>query len=386
MKLGLYVHVPFCLQKCTYCDFSTTAWKDESEALKYMDLVRKELLWAAQHFPTRDLHSIYFGGGTPSLLPPSAISDFFEDLKGAGFSLQLLSEVTLEINPGTITESNLLRLLDSGVSRFSVGAQTFQDQLLKPLGREHSVAETMETLSLLSKHSLNFTLDLLYGLPEQSLADLREDLALIKSIRPPHVSTYNLTLPEKHPLQRGRASDDEQVDMYFAIVEELGELGLRPYEISNLAKPGFESQHNKIYWQDGAYWGLGLSSHSYSPTRGAWGTRFWNTPTYASYGKWVESLGPDVSFDFAYTKERREDLTKGQSVVDFVHTSLRQVQGLSMTAFEDKFGAGSLGPFQREVESLMEDGLLQTSVDRMALTPRGRMLLNTVLQRLFAAG
>jgi oxygen-independent coproporphyrinogen-3 oxidase len=386
MKLGLYVHVPFCLQKCTYCDFSTTSWKGNSEALKYMELVTQELRWAVQHFPARELHSIYFGGGTPSLLPPSAIFKFREDLKDAGLSLQLLSEVTLEINPGTVTEEILRIWIDAGVNRFSVGAQTFQENLLKPLGREHSVADTLETLSFLSRHSLNFTLDVLYGLPGQRLPDLLADLDIVKSFRPPHVSTYNLTIPDRHPLQPGRAADDEQVDMYFAITEELEHIGVKPYEISNLAKEGWESKHNRIYWEDGSYWGLGLSSHSYNPSRGPWGTRFWNPHSFAAYSKWVGTLYPSLSFESAYPESRREDLTKGQSIIDFVHTSLRQVKGMSEEAFEKKYSPLSMNPLRDHFASLAEDGLIQTSEKNFALTPRGRMLLNTVLQRLFAHG
>lgn len=382
MKFGLYVHIPYCLQKCTYCDFATTSWIDQSVAQEYMDLLRREIQWALPFFPTRNLSTIYFGGGTPSLVSAESLTRFLEDLEKAGISLQSLNEVTIEINPGTLDRPSLKALLGAGVSRFSVGSQTFKEHLLAPLGREHSVQDTLATLELLASENLNFTTDLLYGLPNQTLKDLSEDLRVLKDFSPPHVSTYNLTLPPKHFLQQGRADDDTQVEMYFLIVEELGKMGLEPYEISNLAKPGYRSAHNRIYWQDQAYWGAGMSAHSYLPARGPWGTRFSNPYSVAAYRKWVEAL-EGKSFEQAYEDNHREDLTQEQSVMDYVHTFLRQVEGFSVDSFQRKFGAGAWLPLQPRFEQLHKEGLLEYQSHQLHLTPRGRMLLNTVLSAVF---
>ncbi len=382
MKLGLYVHIPFCLQKCTYCDFATTAWTDNEAARSYMARVKEELRWALPHLEPYELHTVYFGGGTPSLLQSSEIQSFMDDVESLGLSLQLLSEVTLEINPGTLSSDKLDRLLDAGVTRYSVGSQTFQDHLWKPLGREHSPKDSLATLELLASRGVNFTTDLLYGLPYQTLQDLEKDLDVLSGLKPPHVSTYNLTLPPNHILQKGRASDETQAEMYFRVVEKLAAVGLEPYEISNLARDGYSSLHNQIYWQGGAYWGLGMSSHSYLPERGPWGTRFWNASSLASYEKWVGSL-KGRTFEEVYGGQQREDLTREQALIDFVHTSLRQVKGFTQKELVDRFGETAHSQLIPLVRDLQTDGLMNLSDQRLHLTPQGRMLLNTVLSRLF---
>lgn len=281
-KLGIYVHIPYCIQRCSYCDFATYEKSQIMAPTKYIDLILKEIQLKHSFFKKQALTSIYFGGGTPSLLEPDLLKKILNQIEVLGFQRTSLTEVTLEINPATLTERTLHQYLEMGFNRFSVGAQTFNDLHLKKLGREHDVKDTLETLQLLKKYKTNFSLDILFALPHQTLEELSFDLDQALDLNPSHISPYCLTLNEGHPLNQNRPMDEDQIFMFNKIHKKLTENQFLRYEISNYSLPNKESQHNLLYWTDQEFWGIGLGAHSFSKYT-AYGVRFWNDRQIAKY-------------------------------------------------------------------------------------------------------
>ena len=287
MSFGVYVHIPYCLQRCTYCDFATYEKDKILPSSQYVALIQEEIRQKAAAFPEKNLSTVYFGGGTPSLLPSSEILTILDELEKQGFKRSPDTEITIEINPATIDEVKLADYRSAGINRFSVGAQTFDDPLLKSVHREHNAAQTRETLQILAGKGLNYSFDLLFALPNQTLEILRRDLEEVLHYLPPHVSPYCLTVPEGHVLSKSRPLEDIQLEMFDMIRTTLEKAGYVRYEISNFARPGFESRHNSLYWEDQPYWGLGLSAHSYMPWE-KFGTRFWNPSAIGAYQQLIE--------------------------------------------------------------------------------------------------
>lgn len=320
---------------------------------------------------------MYLGGGTPSLFPPDFILSLRECLATNGFDLSDLKEFTIEINPGTLGISSLERYLRLGINRFSVGAQTFHDELLKKVGRKHSAAETRDTLRLLNDHRVNYTFDLLFGLPHQTLEQLQQDLSELTHFSPPHLSAYCLTVPEAHPLNQLRPSDEIEAEMYGLIESTLSEAGIYRYEISSYARPGFESKHNSLYWNDVSYWGLGMGAHSYMKEWGPWGTRFSNPPTLESYAHSLDRAWPPQK-----AHSRYETLKAHEALTDFFHVSFRKMSGLNLEVFKEKFGEPVLSFVQPHLDQLKDRGLMDKSPLGYQLTKQGKLLPNLVFEEL----
>ncbi len=336
MKFGIYVHIPYCLQQCPYCDFATVRSDHPVTREDYTHSVLQEIRSRNRVVPYKKVSTLYFGGGTPSLAGPKNIAAVIQELKRY-FDFSAIEEVTLEINPGTVSEPELLEYLDIGVTRFSVGVQTFNSELLKKIGREHSEQSTHQTLALLKSKNVLYTADILFALPHQSLKDLDQDLNEIIQYKPQHISGYCLTVPDKNPMSAYRPSEDVQVQMFYHLEERLKEIGLTRYEVSNYALPGKESRHNSLYWNDSPYWGLGMSAHSYF-LEGPYGTRFWNPPSIAAYTKQVQSYPGKNRITESFPKEQFEDLTLSQALTDFCHTRLRTTRGLNINELTLKLG------------------------------------------------
>lgn len=383
MAFGVYVHIPYCLQRCTYCDFATYERSKILPSPKYVDLVLAELDQRARYFGGRDLDTLYFGGGTPSLLPAEEIITLIEGLAKHGYRLKSDSEVTIEINPATVDPVKLSKYLDAGINRFSVGAQTFDDRLLKMVKREHNAAQTRATLELLSSRNVNFSFDILFALPTQTLAGVKEDLRIAVDLGSKHVSPYCLTVPEGHVLSTGRAPEGEQVDMFEHIRESLVGAGFQAYEISNFARPGFESRHNLLYWTDQEYWGVGLSAHSYSKSE-KWGTRFWNRNAIGEYQSQIQADAGKV-FDSPnrhLPREQFEALEMRQAVTDFCHTSLRLMRGLLRSELEERFPETARKVVSARLEKLRGRGLVREENGRHFLSTEGVVLSNRVFEEL----
>lgn len=380
MALAVYVHIPYCLQRCRYCDFATFEWSEILPPERYVDQVLSEIRLRRKFWPQVEIRTLYFGGGTPSLIAPELIVAIKEELANCGFRFLPDAELTLEINPATLDEAKLETYMAAGFNRFSVGAQTFNERLLKLCGRKHNAADTHATLNLLHRFDLNYSFDLLFALPSQSLSELDQDLDLVCEYAPPHLSAYCLTVPEGHPMSRGRAPEAEQVAMFARIEERLPSAGLKQYEISNFARPGFESRHNSVYWSDHSYWGIGLSSHSYMREHGPFGLRFWNPKSLASYEK--QSQLHAESFLELLPSEQYEALHRHEALTDFCHMHLRTLSGLPEDALHSRFGAAWTKAVQTRLAPLVVRGWVERQNGAWKLSPQGLLISNKVFEEL----
>lgn len=385
MAFGVYVHIPYCLQICRYCDFTKYRIDKIMPPARYTEILLREIRSRAQDVPVKAIDTVYFGGGTPSLFEPSLILAVLEELANAGFHIRAGAEMTIEIDPTTVDEAKLEAYRKLGLNRFSVGAQSFHAHLLQAAGRKHTPADTVEMLNMLRKNSVNYSFDLLFGLPTQSLEQVRSDVLRALEFEPPHLSAYNLTVPESHPMARGRAADEEQVEMIRLIEDELSRAGVLRYEISNFARPGFESQHNLLYWTDQPYWGLGVGAHSYFPQVGRWGMRFWNAPSLNLYESEINSFAPrpdGFRFNRDLPPSQHEELSIHQALTDFCHTSLRLETGLSLNAMRLKFSDEPVAKIKTVSDRLVADGLLRPTDGGWTLTAKGREISNLVFEKL----
>lgn len=380
MAFGVYVHIPYCLQRCTYCDFATYERSKILPSPRYIDLVLNEIAQRSAFYGGRELDTLYFGGGTPSLLPAEEIIALIRGLAKHGYVLKPDAEVTIEINPATVDPDKLTKYLDAGINRFSVGAQTFDDRLLKMVKREHNAQQTRMTLELLASRDVNFSFDILFALPTQTLAGVREDLKIAVDLGSRHVSPYCLTVPEGHVLSTGRAPEGEQVEMFDLIRDNLETAGFEMYEISNFAKPGFESRHNLLYWTDQEYWGVGLSAHSYSKAT-PWGTRFWNKNAIGEYQSQIQENRSHASLG-ELPPEQSESLEMRQALTDFCHTSLRLMRGLHMDELTRRFPSHAVAPVEKRLEKLRQKGLVRSFENRHVLEKQGIVLSNRVFEEL----
>lgn len=384
-RFGVYIHIPYCLQRCTYCDFATYVQSEIKPPEVYVSAVKKEISNKKnlfRHRQDKPLDTLYFGGGTPSLIPADLIVELISELAKFGYRTGPNTEVTIEINPATVDEKKLETYLAAGVNRFSVGAQSFSDRLLKMVNREHNAAQTIQTLELLRKYNLNFSFDVLFALPTQTVEELQYDIKVATELGSKHISPYCLTVPEGHPLSKNRPLDDEQIEMFQIIHRELTAKNFHRYEISNYALPSYESQHNLLYWTDNEFWGLGLSAHSYathsSPSK--WGSRFWNINSFELYLKQMQDEGELSGLD-QYIPRQIEHLQAHESLSDYCYTALRLDQGLSVEKLGEKYGSKTKGLIGRLAEDLVNRSLLQHKNDHYRLTENGVLISNQIFEK-----
>lgn len=378
---GLYVHIPYCLQRCSYCDFATYVYDQILPPENYVNLLKNEILQKAAFFPEKKLTSIYFGGGTPSLLSAPLILSILDAIAKTNVTISPSTEITVEINPATLDRQKIRDLIAGGVNRFSVGAQTFNDTLLKAAGRKHSSQDTRDTLQLLQEKNVNYSFDLLFALPHQSMQELQNDLDHIVELAPPHLSAYCLTVPTGHPMSYNRASDDHQVEMFQKISETLEKIQLKRYEISNFAKSGFESKHNLLYWQDQPYVGLGLSAHSYLKHTSPWGHRFWNPSSIEKYQALYSSPAAQEINPLA-DASLCEALDEKSSIFDFCHTALRLDTGLSKKSLKLKYSAPITTEVEKKFTPLVANGYVVETENAWTLSQKGVLMSNYVFSEL----
>jgi oxygen-independent coproporphyrinogen-3 oxidase len=268
--------------------------------------------------------------------------------------------------------------LRAGINRFSVGAQTFNDGLLTMCGRKHSAADTRATLKLLEGR--NYSFDLLFALPGQTSENLQRDLDEVLRLSPPHLSAYCLTVPESHPMSKGRPPENEQIGMFEMIETSLASIGLNKYEISNFAKAGMESRHNSVYWRDENYWGIGLSSHSYRRDSGPNGMRFWNPKSLTEYARQVEHQGDD--FEAVLPTDQYEKLATHEALTDFCHMFLRTMRGLPENALRQRFSPAIEALVQPHLLKLAESAWIQLEHGHWKLTREGQLISNKVFEEL----
>lgn len=373
-SLSLYIHIPYCLQKCHYCDFVKFDVNEIPPIDDYIKLLLMELELNTD-FHTQKIESLYFGGGTPSLLSVKQFDLLLNKIRSK-FNFATDCEITLEINPGTADKNKVQSLLNLGFNRFSLGVQSFHDKHLNACGRKHSSKQAKSDLDTFSSMGLNFSADILFGLPNQSLDELAEDIKILSDYNPPHVSPYNLTLPKKHFFNADRASDETQVEMMNIITRDLKKIDVLRYEISNFAQKGRESKHNQIYWKDKTYLGLGMGAHSYIKQHGGWGKRAWNTGNYEKYALCVTSAErPHQKF---------EVLEKHEALTDFCHTGLRPLKGFSLEDVQTKFQLAEhdLNMLKKQLLLLEQKKLISYYKGYWRLTSTGLEMPNEVFKEL----
>jgi oxygen-independent coproporphyrinogen III oxidase len=376
---ALYVHVPWCRHVCPYCDFNVYASAEPPEDTYVEALGREIAAWGARPpWQGRALRSVYLGGGTPSLLSPDAVVRVLA-AADAAFGLVPAAEVTIEANPGGLTATRLGGYRAAGVTRVSLGAQSFTAAHLRTLGRDHSVEDIGAAVAAVRDAGFdNLSLDLIFGVPGESLADWRADLAAALALAPPHVSAYSLTYEESTPFfawrARGRlapVAEDDEAAMAELAVDMLEAAGLARYEISSFARPGYESRHNLAYWDGSDYLGIGAGAHSFAATPSP-GQRFANERLPARYVAAVSATGTAVASE--------ERLTEAQARAEFCFTGLRQVAGVDTAAFERRFGCALEAAFPF-VARLIADDLVQRAGGRLRLTARGLRFADEVAGR-----
>ena len=390
--LALYIHIPFCETKCPYCDFNTYAGI-EGLIPTYMDALTQELrLWSAALGPV-PISTIFFGGGTPSYVPPELIGRLLSTVRSA-FTLVTNAEITLESNPGDVTMERLAGWRTTGVNRLSIGVQSLDDELLQLLGRRHTSQEAIDALGYAQASGFDdVNLDLMYGLPDQSFGQWRRTLQDTLDLGPQHLSLYCLTLEDGTPLE-ARVRDgsvstpdpDLAADMYELAEELADRSGFEHYEISNWALPGHTCRHNLAYWRNQSYLGVGPGAHSYLQ-----GHRFANLSSPREYIKRISRRAESASIPQGFSSALQEGLVDMVERVDMrmemgetMMLGLRLANGVTRDSFKARFGQTLMDVFGAAIQELEGFGLLQWNGDHLSLTPRGRLLGNEVFQRFLA--
>jgi oxygen-independent coproporphyrinogen-3 oxidase len=377
VKFGVYIHIPYCEKRCSYCDFPTYSRDLLPPLDDYCHLLCEEIQRKSHTFSNYHAETLYFGGGTPSLLSPKQIEKILNKLNQNGQSTNHLKEFTIETNPNSLTREKLDDFKSLGVTRVSLGVQTFSDSLLQRIGRIHSAEQAKQGIQLLQKVDLKWSLDLLYALPEQTIQCLSDDLNTIKSFSPSHISAYCLTIDQDHPLYTRLPNEEMQAQMVSLVTQRLTEMGLSQYEISNFSKPGFECLHNQFYWNLTPTWGLGLGAHSYfdktyKAIANDHGVRTWNPSSFEDYARIIENDA----------QQPHERLKEHESLTDFCYVSLRTQQGLSLKRAETLFSPRYVNQILPRLKDSIGNGLVVKEAERLFLTPKGTLLSNTVFQTL----
>jgi oxygen-independent coproporphyrinogen-3 oxidase len=365
----LYIHIPFCVQKCVYCDFFSVPY-DEKLVSAYIPALCREL--SLKKGPAESLKTVYIGGGTPSLLSVECFTRLSRCLLD-NFSLDDSAEISVEANPGTITESKINGMLSTGVNRLSVGVQSFNDIELQALGRIHTSKDSLRSLELIKRAGAdNFSIDLIYGIPGQTMESWRASISKALEFSPAHISTYELTPEENTPLYRliesGKIKmpDEELVlEMYNYIIDFLTGCGYEHYEISNFALPAFKCVHNLNYWNRGEYIGAGAGAHSFVS-----GVRSMNTKDIRNY---VENLNQGKLAETWFAKVTNEDALK-----ELIFLGLRKTEGINtMKAAKLGLRLSAAG------KGLIDEGYLEIENNHLRLTRKGIVISNTIIVRLF---
>jgi oxygen-independent coproporphyrinogen-3 oxidase len=370
---GIYVHVPFCVSRCPYCDFNTYVGITDT-APAYVDALLREAEWWAAGAGVREAGSIFLGGGTPSLLEPKLLAKLLGGL-AATFRVRDGSEITLEANPETVDLGRLRAFRAAGVNRLSFGAQSFAAHVLERLGRAHTADRTREAVgeSRLAGFD-NLSLDLIYGTPGESMDDWRTSLEEAIALEPEHLSAYALTIEPATAFGASVAAgrmpapdDDDQASKYELALDLLGDAGYEHYEISNWAKPGRASRHNLVYWTQGEYAGLGAGAHGHLD-----GVRTWNVKLPSAY---VERTAPGGAQSARAGEERLDATARAE---EWLALRLRLVAGLDLAEASSRLGRDLRPP----ATGLVNDGLALMERERLVLTRRGMLLASEATLRL----
>ncbi len=364
-ELGIYIHIPFCKQKCFYCDFCSFANKNEMQE-KYVEAVINEIK-NITHKEKYTVTTIYFGGGTPSILNPEYIKNILQEIESS-FKILDDAEITIEINPGTVNEEKLKKYKEYGINRLSIGLQSANDKILKKIGRIHDYKQFEETFFYARKCGFkNINVDLMIGLPTQTIEDVKQTLEKIIQKNPEHISVYSLiieegTIIEKLINENKLQLPDEETEriMYWTVVNELKENGYNQYEISNFSKKTYESKHNTNCWKQKQYVGLGTSAHSYLNKK-----RYSNTNNIEEYIKNIQEN--NISKNITIHEEQTEESTMNE----YMLLGLRMIQGININEFKQKFKTDPTIKYKKILEKLQKENLIQITKTSIKLTKQG---------------
>lgn len=364
-----YVHIPFCTQICYYCDFSKVFIKNQP-----VDSYLEHLLEEFRSYDIQKLRTLYIGGGTPTALSAPQLEVLLKGLT-KNLDLSALEELTIEANPGDLDADKIAVLKNSAVNRVSLGVQTFDDKMLKKIGRSHLEKDIYENIDRLKLAGFdNISIDLIYALPGQTMEQVKDNVAKAIGLDIPHMSLYSLIL-ENHTvfmnrMRRGKLplpKEELEAEMFEYIIAELERAGFEHYEISNFSKTGFESRHNLMYWDNAEYYGIGAGASGYVN-----GVRYKNHGPIRHYLSAVEEGNARITEEHLSQKEQMEEE---------MFLGLRKKSGVSMARFEEKFGRSFEGLYGEIVKDLVQQGLMQIEGDRVRMTKRGLFLGDTVAER-----
>lgn len=365
-----YIHIPFCTQICYYCDFSKVFIQNQP-----VDAYLAALIEEVRHYQLPALKTLYIGGGTPSALSAEQLHYLLSHLEQI-LDLSQLEEFTIEANPGDLTREKIAVLQDSKCNRVSLGVQTFDDRMLKKIGRSHNQMQIYETISDLKAAGFaNISIDLIYALPGQTMEQVVDNVDKALALDIPHMSLYSLIL-ENHTIfmnrkRRGQLhlpNEDVESDMFDYILQTLEANGFEHYEISNFTKPGFESRHNLMYWDNAEYYGLGAGASGYLA-----GMRYRNRGPIQHYLKAIKEQG--------HARLHEEYLSKKEQMEEEMFLGLRKKIGISKQGFEEKFHVSFEEQYGQIVSDLVAEGLVQVEGDRIRMTKQGLFLGDTVAER-----
>jgi oxygen-independent coproporphyrinogen III oxidase len=368
MPAGIYLHIPFCKSRCSYCDFATDVYRSSDAVQRYVQAICEEIPGTAAPLG-KQADTIYFGGGTPSLLSAEQVEKVLTSVNHE-FDVSPDAEITMEMNPATVTPETLAAYKDLGINRASFGVQTFNDRELKLLARGHNATDVGDTFENLRNAGFdNVSFDLIAGLPGQTLDQWRQNLDRAIAMHPEHLSLYILEVHEGTPLaeqlrsgRRPLPDDELAAEMYEIMLDKLEHAGYRQYEISNFARPGFESRHNSKYWRLEPVFGFGVSAHSFDGYQ-----RYANERDTAKYVERVEGLGgAEVS---------RERIVAAS---EFVFLGLRLSDGIDLIAYRDEFGIDLKRKYYDELEQAKANGFVEFSDNKLRLTRKGMLFSNEV--------
>ncbi len=373
-KLGIYVHIPFCKSKCEYCDFySIGGGRDKRLTDDYLQTLADHIKETGALAPDYRVDTVYFGGGTPSFFGAENLEKILDEIH-RHFRLTSDAEITAEANPDSVTLSGLRRMLRAGFNRLSIGVQSDDDEMLKKLGRPHNFQQAKQAMELARKAGFaNISLDLMYGLPNQTVSQWKETVLNIISLRPEHISCYGLKVEENTPLWTYKdcanlPSDDAQAQMYLEAVKLLEEYGYEQYEISNFAKKGFHSRHNMKYWTGEEYLGFGPNAAS-----DFGGRRF---TIIRDLKRYISGIANEQA-----VLDENEEIPMRERAGEYIMLRLRTAQGICREEYEKQYLL-PFAPLEDELQHYANNGLAKKVGKRWRLTPSGWLLSNQIILQL----
>lgn len=374
MIKSAYIHIPFCEHICHYCDFNKVFLQGQPVD-DYIAMVQKEMQLQVKTYPTGGLETIFVGGGTPTSLNEKQLARFCEAINEELPFNKESGEYTFEANPGDVSKEKLEILYEHGVNRLSFGVQSFDDDLLQRLGRTHRAAGVYETIELAQQVGFsNISIDLMYGLPGQTMLDFTETLEQAVALDVPHYSIYSLIVEPKtvfyNAMQKGKLHlppQEIEAAMYEQAMDTMERHGLQQYEISNFAKPGFESRHNLTYWDNREYYGIGAGAHGYTAGKRT-----------ANYGPLKKYITPLMNGELPIVEEHA--VPRHEQMEEEMFLGLRKMEGVSLKHFKERFFVEMTDIFAKPIEQQVVKGLLTVGDDFVRLTQKGKLLGNEVFQ------